>query len=29
MEVDSQKPMEWVGITNEPSYIFAFSCVCL
>jgi len=29
VEIDSQKLMEWVGIANEPSHIFAFSCVCL
>jgi hypothetical protein len=29
MEIDSQKPKEWVGITNEPSIDSPlFMCVC-
>jgi hypothetical protein len=27
MEVDSQKPKEWVGITNEPNCRFAIAHV--
>jgi hypothetical protein len=29
MEIDSQKPKEWVGITNEPNYKFTIAHVCV
>jgi hypothetical protein len=29
MEIDSQKPKEWVGIINEPNYRFTITRVCV
>lgn len=29
MEINSRKPKEWVGIINEPNYIFTITCVCV
>jgi hypothetical protein len=29
MEIVSQKPKEWVGITNEPNYRFTSAHVCV